>query len=232
MGPHRGGIDARERHRRRRRSVAGLPVPLPIPKRSGTSAAGQDGGSHPPAAWTRLQASNTWHPVADPSCGPVPTSSSHPVMDSVTVSAPHGASPRDAQPLYFPWFFEHFVAECPSRPSCPSQATTRTFQRCSRFSEENIDSIRPYTYLPFGAVPRNCIGKSFALEAVKQSLLHSVHSVEFDPRGISSKIPKRFGISEAMRGGACAASSTARWRWRRLWREWPINEYIKQVDFH
>ncbi|KAG0420068.1 hypothetical protein HPB47_003697 [Ixodes persulcatus] len=48
--------------------VAGLPVPLPIPKRSGSSTVDQDGGSHPPAAWTRLQASNTWHPVAE--CGP------------------------------------------------------------------------------------------------------------------------------------------------------------------
>ncbi|KAG0415001.1 hypothetical protein HPB47_007834 [Ixodes persulcatus] len=92
--------------------VAGLPVPLPIPRRSGSSTVDQDGGSHPPAAWTRLQASNTWHPVADPSCGPVPTSSSHPVMDSVTVPAPHGASPRrDAQPPSFPWFCEHFVVE-------------------------------------------------------------------------------------------------------------------------
>ncbi|CAN7942011.1 unnamed protein product, partial [Ixodes pacificus] len=51
----------------------------------------------------------------------------------------------------------------------------------SVFSEENIDSIRPYTYLPFGAGPRNCIGMRFALEAVKLSLLHSVHSVEFVP---------------------------------------------------
>ncbi|KAG0434828.1 hypothetical protein HPB47_018847, partial [Ixodes persulcatus] len=49
----------------------------------------------------------------------------------------------------------------------------------NRFSEENMDSIRPYTYLPFGAGPRNCIGMRFALEAVKLSLLHSVHSVQF-----------------------------------------------------
>ncbi|KAM7288727.1 cytochrome P450 3A8-like [Ixodes scapularis] len=55
----------------------------------------------------------------------------------------------------------------------------RMFPPGPRFSEENIDSIRPYTYLPFGAGPRNCIGMKFALEAVKLSLLHSVHSVEF-----------------------------------------------------
>ncbi|CAN7937496.1 unnamed protein product, partial [Ixodes hexagonus] len=48
-----------------------------------------------------------------------------------------------------------------------------------RFSEENVDSIRPYTYLPFGAGPRNCIGMRFAIQAVKLCVLHSVHNVEF-----------------------------------------------------
>ncbi|XP_072144240.1 cytochrome P450 3A8-like [Dermacentor andersoni] len=50
-----------------------------------------------------------------------------------------------------------------------------------RFSEENVGSIRPYSYLPFGARPRNCIGIRFALHAmhaIKLSLLHSIHSVQ------------------------------------------------------
>uniref|UniRef100_A0A0K8RAA4 Putative cytochrome p450 cyp3/cyp5/cyp6/cyp9 subfamily n=1 Tax=Ixodes ricinus TaxID=34613 RepID=A0A0K8RAA4_IXORI len=62
-----------------------------------------------------------------------------------------------------------------------------------RFSDENIDSIRPYTYLPFGAGPRNCIGMRFALEAVKLSILHSVHSVQF-VRTKNTKVPLDFVI--------------------------------------
>ncbi|KAM7313311.1 cytochrome P450 3A24 [Ixodes scapularis] len=61
----------------------------------------------------------------------------------------------------------------------------------SRFIDENIDTIRPYTYLPFGAGPRNCLGMRFALEAVKLSLLHSIHSVQF-VRTENTQVPLEF----------------------------------------
>ncbi|XP_054926948.1 cytochrome P450 3A2-like isoform X2 [Dermacentor andersoni] len=50
-----------------------------------------------------------------------------------------------------------------------------------RFNDENAGSIRPYSYLPFGAGPRNCIGMRMALQITKLCLLHSVHTVQFVP---------------------------------------------------
>lgn len=44
-----------------------------------------------------------------------------------------------------------------------------------RFSPENRDNIKPFSYLPFGVGPRNCIGSRFALMEVK-ALVFSVLS--------------------------------------------------------
>ncbi|KAK7788924.1 hypothetical protein R5R35_014076 [Gryllus longicercus] len=41
-----------------------------------------------------------------------------------------------------------------------------------RFNEENIHNIKPFTYMPFGMGPRNCIGMRFALMEAKIALIY------------------------------------------------------------
>ncbi|XP_076022319.1 cytochrome P450 3A27-like [Genypterus blacodes] len=48
-----------------------------------------------------------------------------------------------------------------------------------RFSKENKDNIDPYTYLPFGAGPRNCIGMRFALVMMKLALVEILQNFSF-----------------------------------------------------
>ncbi|XP_029011535.1 cytochrome P450 3A40-like isoform X2 [Betta splendens] len=48
-----------------------------------------------------------------------------------------------------------------------------------RFSKENKQNINPYTYLPFGAGPRNCLGMRFALVVVKLALVEVLQNFVF-----------------------------------------------------
>nr|CAI5864504.1 unnamed protein product [Callosobruchus analis] len=50
-----------------------------------------------------------------------------------------------------------------------------------RFNDENKDKISPYTYLPFGLGPRNCIGNRFALLEMKAIFYHMLSQFELVP---------------------------------------------------
>ncbi|XP_074960951.1 cytochrome P450 3A29-like [Phalacrocorax aristotelis] len=51
--------------------------------------------------------------------------------------------------------------------------------RPERFSKESKDSIDPYTFLPFGAGPRNCIGMRFALLVMKVAMVALLQNFSF-----------------------------------------------------
>ncbi|XP_044272375.1 cytochrome P450 9e2-like [Tribolium madens] len=50
-----------------------------------------------------------------------------------------------------------------------------------RFSEENKANIEPYTYMPFGSGPRNCIGQRFALIETKLFFFYILANFELIP---------------------------------------------------
>ncbi|CAD7083951.1 unnamed protein product [Hermetia illucens] len=49
-----------------------------------------------------------------------------------------------------------------------------------RFSPENKDQIQPFTYLPFGVGPRNCIGSRFVLMETKAIIFHLLSKFTFE----------------------------------------------------
>nr|AAR37015.1 cytochrome P450 [Helicoverpa armigera] len=50
-----------------------------------------------------------------------------------------------------------------------------------RFSEENKHKIQPFSYMPFGLGPRNCIGSRFALCEVKVMAYQLIQQMELSP---------------------------------------------------
>nr|XP_042124012.1 cytochrome P450 3A9 [Peromyscus maniculatus bairdii] len=61
-----------------------------------------------------------------------------------------------------------------------------------RFSKKNQGSINPYTYLPFGDGPRNCIGMRFALMNMKLALVRVLQNFSFQPCK-ETQIPLKIG---------------------------------------
>ncbi|XP_063915542.1 cytochrome P450 9e2-like isoform X1 [Zophobas morio] len=57
-----------------------------------------------------------------------------------------------------------------------------------RFNDENKVNIKPYTYLPFGSGPRNCIGSRFALLETKTLFFYILSHFEIVPVG-KTQIP-------------------------------------------
>lgn len=60
-----------------------------------------------------------------------------------------------------------------------------------RFSAANIDKMVPYTYLPFGLGPRNCIGERFGWLQVKIGMVNFLRNHRVAPSG-RMKTPMRY----------------------------------------
>ncbi|CAG9806341.1 unnamed protein product [Chironomus riparius] len=50
-----------------------------------------------------------------------------------------------------------------------------------RFNEENVKNIKPYTHLPFGEGPRNCLGMRFGLMQSKIGIVKIIKSFKVSP---------------------------------------------------
>lgn len=63
-----------------------------------------------------------------------------------------------------------------------------------RFNEENVKKILPFTYLPFGEGPRNCIGMRFGLLQAKLAIFKCLKNFKLSPCE-KTTIPMKFKSS-------------------------------------
>ena len=84
----------------------------------------------------------------------------------------------------------HAIHHCPDFYPSPNRFDPE------RFLPENRDKLIPYTYLPFGAGPRNCVGMRFALMEAKTAAAILVYKYRFfkTPNTQPKLIPKKFEV--------------------------------------
>ncbi|XP_034655059.1 cytochrome P450 9b2-like [Drosophila subobscura] len=72
-----------------------------------------------------------------------------------------------------------------------------------RFSDERKNDIVPYTYLPFGVGPRNCIGNRYALMQVKGMLYNLLirYKIERSPKTVKDLWTEARGFNLASKAG-------------------------------
>ena len=76
----------------------------------------------------------------------------------------------------------------------------------TRFSKKNKDTINPYTYLPFGTGPRNCIGMRFALMNMKLALVKVLQNFSFKPCKETQVRQLPICINSVLLGGSLSLS--------------------------
>ncbi|CAD7083922.1 unnamed protein product [Hermetia illucens] len=72
-----------------------------------------------------------------------------------------------------------------------------------RFSPENRTQIQPFTYMPFGVGPRNCIGSRFVLMETKVAIFHLLSEFTFEasPRSCLAILLDKTSFQPKPKGG-------------------------------